>query len=56
MNKIEFSLAYDSNKHKIASIEIPSNGLNFNGDYSNIVLEEVSSSLLKDSDLYNNSA
>ena len=56
LNKIEFSFAYDSNKHKIASIEIPSNGLNFNGDYSNIVLEEVSSSLLKDSDLYNNSA
>ena len=56
LNKIEFSFAYDSNKHKIASIEIPSNGLNFNGEYSNIVLEEVSSSLLKDNDLYNNSA
>ena len=56
LNKIEFNFAFDYNGHKIGSIEIPSNGLNLEGNYSNIVLEEVSSSMLYDNELYNNSA
>ena len=56
LNKIGFDFAFDYNGHKIGSIEIPSNGLNLEGNYSNIVLEEVSSSMLYDNELYNNSA
>ncbi|MBQ4208869.1 hypothetical protein II654_00255, partial [bacterium] len=56
MNKIAFNFAYDSNGHNIANIEIPSNALKLSKDHSKIFLQEVSSSLLHDSSLYNNSA
>jgi methyl-accepting chemotaxis protein len=56
MNKIAFNFAYDSNGHNIANIEIPSNALKLSKDHSKIFLQEVSSSLLHNSSLYNNSA
>ena len=56
LNKIAFNFAFDSNGHNVGRIEIPGNGLKLNDNYSNIELEEVSSSMLKDPDLYNNSA
>ena len=54
MNKIEFNFAFDTNGHNIGYLEIPSNSLQFSNNYSNIYLKEVSSSMLKNSSLYNN--
>ena len=56
LNKIKFNFAYDTNGHNVANLEIPSNALKFSNKYSKIFLKEVSSSLLKDSSLYNNTA
>ena len=56
MNKIEFSFAYDNNKRPIAKIEIPGNGFDFKSDYSRLHIREIPSSILHDSELYNNSA
>ena len=55
-NKIEFSFAYDNNKRSIAKIEIPGNGFEFKSDYSRLHIREIPSSLIHDSELYNNSA
>ena len=56
LNQIKFNFAFDANGRGIGDIEIPGNALKLEGNYSNIYLEEVSSSLLKDKELYNNSA
>ena len=56
MNKIAFNFAFDSNGRGVGYLEIPGNGLKIEGNYSNLYLEEVSSSLLKDPELYNNTA
>ena len=56
LNKIKFNFAYDTNGHNVANLEIPSNALKFSNNYSKIFLKEVSSSLLKDPSLYNNTA
>ena len=56
MNKINFNFAFDTNGRNIGNLEIPSNALKFNSNYSKLYLQEVSSSLLKDSSLYNNTA
>ena len=55
MNKIAFNFAFDSNGRQVGYLEIPASGFNLENDYSKIYVEEVSSSLLKDSKLYNNS-
>ena len=56
MNKIEFSFAYDNNKRPIGKIEIPGNGFDFKSDYARFHIREIPSSILHDSELYNNSA
>ena len=55
LNRIKFNFAFDANGHDIGSIEIPGNALKLEGKYSKIYVEEVSSSLLLDTNLYNNS-
>jgi len=56
LNKIAINFAFDNNGHNVGRIEIPGNGLKLNVNYSNLKIEEVSSSMLTDLDLYNNSA
>jgi len=56
LNKIAINFAFDNNGHNVGRIEIPGNGLKLNANYSNLKIEEVSSSMLNDLDLYNNSA
>ena len=56
LNKVEFSFAFDPNGRTIGRIEIPGNGLSFDGNYSKLYIEEVSSSGLYRSNLYNNTA
>ena len=55
-NKIDFSFAYDANKRPVAKIQIPGNGLKFDGNYSKIYIREIPSSILYKSEYYNNTA
>jgi hypothetical protein len=52
-SKIEFSFAYDINGRPIGKIEIPGNGLIFDGNFSQIYIEEISTSVLDKSEFYN---
>ena len=56
LNKINFNFAFNVYGHSVGRIELPANSLKLNNDFSKLYLEEVSSSLLTDSSLYNNSA
>ena len=55
LNKIEFSFAFDRNSRTVGKLEIPANFLNLSNQYSNLYLEEVSSSMLNSSHLYSDS-
>lgn len=59
-DKISFAFAFDQNGKITASIDIPSNGFEpTKGDYSQysqVMVSEVSSSILYDTNLYNHSA
>ena len=59
-NKISFSFAFDQNGKIAASIEIPGNGFQEAKEeysqYSQVMVSEVSSSILYDTKLYNHSA
>ena len=45
LTKIEFSFAYDINGRPIGKIEIPGNGLQPDGNFSQIYIEEISTSV-----------
>ena len=53
LTKIEFSFAYDINGRPIGKIEIPGNGLQPDGNFSQIYIEEISTSVLDKYDFYN---
>ena len=56
-NKVSFTFAFDPNKRPIAKLEIPSNGMEINDttDYSKIYVQEISTSFISDTKLYNDS-
>ena len=53
-NKIEFDFAFDPKGRSIGKIIIPSKGINLKDRYSKINIEEFSTSLVLENDLYNN--
>ena len=56
VNKAQFNFAYDPNRRPAAKIEIPGSGLTFKGNYSKLYINSIPTSILQNSDLYNNSA
>jgi hypothetical protein len=56
LNKIQFNFAYDVNRRPVAKIDIPGSGLNLKTNYSKLYISDIPTSILQNSDLYNNSA
>ena len=53
-NRIEFDFAFDPKGRSIGKLIVPSKGIKLNKKYSKINIEEVSTSLILNDSLYNN--